>query len=539
MKRPAKFLAILSAVSMSVSLLVPTLTASADAASALPFDLEAPTNVAMKYLDGDDSPNTIQIVYSQNNSMSEFFSDKDNNYDQWLAELNAEGYDDMWVTAQIDWSIDSAEDWHYNEYWDTEGYDEDYHMRLGEWAFISCAYSCEQSMSEYIFRFGYDIDDPDDRYWTGSHEGSDDYDGWKDVLEGKYDEVKIDGVNCAKIDLDKHTIYARVRWLVTYDLPDEGGRHTLGSEWSEAAAIGKDAEGSELSTEAAKAAPVIKDLRVTDEEFNDYPIVAFTLDVPEELTAMLAQLELEGGKDPDEIIKRAGVEEFLKYKDAAVELTEYKLLRLKGEHDLSDPFGRATYAKEAAKIIAELPSEMERAIYENYVAKLTGINSSVVKAEIASISAGSTPAESKVLSSGVEATPANVQAARYVLNRTIMGLEKWENYADLMPTEDLRRAADYMNECLLAGKAPDVGTLYHVTSEEEAGAIIDFETARYQGSEEAAFKDCLNLLWKEFTKSRLAELNEKYKMCTTDEERNDVMRLIAETEATYRRYYGK
>lgn len=247
-------------------------------------------------------------------------------------------------------------------------------------------------------------------------------------------------------------------------------------------------------------------------------------------------ISLPNGEDPDEIIKRAGVEEFLKYKDAAVELTEYKLLRLKSDFDLSDPFGRASYAKEAAKIIAELPSEMEREIYIGYVAKTTGINVSVVKSEIATLSAG-TVAE-QVLTSGVEATPANVQAARYVLHRTIMGLEKWDNYADLMPTDDLRKAADYMNECLLAGKVPDVGTLYHVTSEEEAGAIIDFDAERYKGSEEAAFRDCLNLLRKEYAKGRLAELYEKYKMCTTDEERNDVMRLIAETEATYRRYYG-
>ena len=247
-------------------------------------------------------------------------------------------------------------------------------------------------------------------------------------------------------------------------------------------------------------------------------------------------ISLPNGEDPDEIIKRAGVSEFLKYKDAAVELTEYKLLRLKGEFDLSDPFGRASYAKEAAKIISELPSAMEREIYEDYVAKLTGINRSVVTAEIAGISAGK--AAETVLTSGVEAVEANVQAARYVLHQTVMGLEKWDNYADLMPTEDLRKAADYMNECMLAGKVPDVGTLYHVTSEQEAGAIIDFDAERYQGSEEVAYKDCLNLLRKEFAKSRLAELNEKYKMCTTDEERNDVMRQIAETEATYRRFYG-
>ena len=249
-------------------------------------------------------------------------------------------------------------------------------------------------------------------------------------------------------------------------------------------------------------------------------------------------ISLPNGEDPDEIIKRAGVEEFLKYKNAAVELTEYKLLRLKEKHDFATPFGRASYAKESAEIIAELPSEMEREIYEDYVAKLSGINKAVVKAAIKAISAGGACTDI-VTTAGVAAIDANIQAARYLINRCVMGLEKWDNYADYMPTEDLRKAADYMNECRFAGKAPDVGTLYHVTSEDEANEIINFDAQRYEGSEKAAFNDCLTLLKKEYVKSKIAELNERYRLCTTDEERNEIMRKIAAMEADYRRNNGQ
>ena len=126
-----------------------------------------------------------------------------------------------------------------------------------------------------------------------------------------------------------------------------------------------------------------------------------------------------------------------------------------------------------------------------------------------------------------------------MINRCVMGLEKWDDYADYMPTEDLRKAADYMNECRFAGKAPDVGTLYHVTSENEANEIINFDDQRYKGSEEAAFKDCLTLLKKEYVKSKIAELNERYRLCTTDEERSEIMRKIAAMEADYRRNNGQ
>ena len=247
-------------------------------------------------------------------------------------------------------------------------------------------------------------------------------------------------------------------------------------------------------------------------------------------------ISLPNGEDPDELIKRAGVEEFIKYKDAAVELTEYKLVRLKEKYDFATPFGRASYAKEAAKIIAELPSEMEREIYEDYVAEASGINKNVVKAEIGAIAAGQTTGA--VSTTGVAAVEANIQAARYIVNRCVMGLEKWEDYADYMPTEALRKAADYMNECRFAGKVPDVGTLYHVTSEEEANEIINFDDERYKGSESAAFTDCLTLLRKEYVKSKIAELNERYRLCTTDEERSEIMRQIAAMEADYRRKNG-
>ena len=249
-------------------------------------------------------------------------------------------------------------------------------------------------------------------------------------------------------------------------------------------------------------------------------------------------ISLPNGEDPDEIIKRAGVQEFLKYKNAAVELTEYKLLRLKEKHDFNTPFGRASYAKEAATIIAELPSEMEREIYEDYVAKLSGINKAVIKSEIGSIAAGSEE-KNLILTAGVAAIDANIQAARFVLHRCVMGVEKWEDYADLMPTDALRKVADYLNECRFSGKVPDVGTLYHVTSEEEANEIIDFNAQRYMGSEEAAYKDCLTLLKKEYVKSKIAELNERYRLCTSDEERSEIMRKIAATEAEYRRNYGQ
>ena len=164
-------------------------TASADNEEnvKLPFEVTPPENVTLTYLDKRDSLNTCEIHYSQNNSMSEWSSRKTDAYDEVMAELEKEGYGDIWIDTQIDWSLDSQDDWKCNDYWLTGGYDKDYVQHLGDWAYISEAYSPETAMDEWIFRYMGNIDDPEDFRWYGRHQDGDDYDGWGDVLkEGQY-----------------------------------------------------------------------------------------------------------------------------------------------------------------------------------------------------------------------------------------------------------------------------------------------------------------------------------------------------------------
>ncbi len=268
-------------------------TASAEKENPIPFDLTRPENVSMIYLNGNDSENTIEIHYSQSSAMSEWSNRKETDYDNFMKELNDLGYDDVWINTQIDWSIDSQDDWHVNEYWTTDGYDEDYHIRLGDWAYISESYSPEISMSSWIFRYMGDPSDKEDTIWYGRHQDGDDYDGWKGVLkEGQYDILtNDDGSQYVKIDLDKHTIYTRVRWLVTLrTLGDDSKDIKATSDWSDIAAIGKDAESAEPLKDGDVAAPKVSDLKYTDEDFNGFPVIAFKLDIDDTLATQLAQV---------------------------------------------------------------------------------------------------------------------------------------------------------------------------------------------------------------------------------------------------------
>ena len=271
---------------------VVSLPVSAAPEQKLPFELTAPENVTMTYLEGNDSENTIEIHYSQNNSMSGWSKRKDDDNEAVMKELNKMGYDDMWIQTQIDWSIDSQDDWHADDYWLTEGYDKEFRQHLGDWAFISMSYSHDIAMSDWIFRWMGNIDDAEDRTWYGAHDEGNDYKGWKDVLkEDQYEVVKGDDESHAKIDLTKHTIYTRVRWLVVARPLDEENQQNISipSDWSEVAVIGKDAEKAEPLKAGDIAAPVISELEYTDKDSNGFPVISFRLDVDDKLSKQIAQ----------------------------------------------------------------------------------------------------------------------------------------------------------------------------------------------------------------------------------------------------------
>lgn len=287
-----------SALAMTSILTAPV---SADEDPKLPFELSAPEDVSIVWLEGNDSLNTCAVTYSQNDSMSQWASKNADpeTHDALVAEYEAMGYEDVWVNTQIDWSIDSENDWHYNPYWDTEGYDEEFHQHLGEWAYFEQAYSADTTNTEWIFRYMGNMKDPEDRRWYGYHEdGGDDYLGWKDVLkEDQYEMEEVDDEANAKIDLTKHTIYVRVRYIATVRKADEEKSSValkVASDWSKTACVGKEAKQEVFSKEMV-AAPKISNLRMTDEEFNGQPVVAVTLEVPAELKTALTTLENRGG----------------------------------------------------------------------------------------------------------------------------------------------------------------------------------------------------------------------------------------------------
>ncbi|MBE3592892.1 MAG: DNA primase [Thermoanaerobacter sp.] len=107
------------------------------------------------------------------------------------------------------------------------------------------------------------------------------------------------------------------------------------------------------------------------------------LDILDELNLNIKVLTIPYGKDPDEFIKKEGVEAFNQLIENADSLIEFKAKVYRKNLDLNNPQDRIIYVKKIAKDIAKLSDEVKREVYISSVAKVAQISENAVRTEVA------------------------------------------------------------------------------------------------------------------------------------------------------------
>ncbi len=95
-------------------------------------------------------------------------------------------------------------------------------------------------------------------------------------------------------------------------------------------------------------------------------------------------IRLEGGKDPDEIIKTYGKEKFAKLLDGAANDTEYKLSKLRDKYLVETDDGKMNFLREAAKLLAFTDS-IERDVYAMRLADELGVSKDAIIQQIKAV----------------------------------------------------------------------------------------------------------------------------------------------------------
>ncbi len=93
-------------------------------------------------------------------------------------------------------------------------------------------------------------------------------------------------------------------------------------------------------------------------------------------------LVLEGAKDPDEYIKKFGIESFEERLANAISNITFEIIELKKSHDLENPSEVLTFTKKAVELLKTIENNIERDVYIKEIVKITGLRAETLQSEV-------------------------------------------------------------------------------------------------------------------------------------------------------------
>lgn len=252
-----------------------------------------------------------------------------------------------------------------------------------------------------------------------------------------------------------------------------------------------------------------------------------------------------GAKDPDEFILKKGPESFRALLKEARESVEYQLLRLRQRYDIYDLSQKISFLTEAAKVLAEIDSEVAREAYIKRVSAETDISVESIKAEVNKLVYYKNKKEVKKelynesvperLSSNISELSAGQSTATYKTERTLLNLmfyhrKAWDLARDTVQAEWLtselhrqlfQKISEYMSATEESQASEFLTTLSDETLKKTASSIL---YKSFDGDSMQAMREATAKLEIEFLKKRAAKLAGEGKV----KEANEIYRKINE-----------
>ena len=106
------------------------------------------------------------------------------------------------------------------------------------------------------------------------------------------------------------------------------------------------------------------------------------IDILSKLDVKVKVLRMQGAKDPDEYIKSMGAGAFRNLIEKSESQIDYRLANIESKYNLSVPEQKVDFLREASRLVAGFPGEVERQVYSLRIAQLAGVSGDVVAKEV-------------------------------------------------------------------------------------------------------------------------------------------------------------
>ncbi len=217
-------------------------------------------------------------------------------------------------------------------------------------------------------------------------------------------------------------------------------------------------------------------------------------------------------------------------------LIDFRLLAVQRKHDLSDPYERREYVKEALAVVKDAESATVREELLGRIASLSGVSVSALARDLeqgggkAAASEPAAPRPSSEKPQKKNGANAEIQAARFVLAACLLS-KPYAAGCDLsarsFADEEHRTVAAYIIQGRKDGRVRPSELFDRMDADGELSEILNLDYGdNLDGpSAEKYFNDCLCLLDAASLSASIAAEREKYKTASEEERREIIQRI--------------
>ena len=223
------------------------------------------------------------------------------------------------------------------------------------------------------------------------------------------------------------------------------------------------------------------------------------------------------GKDPDEYIKKNGVERFKYLLEGAVSDMDYKLLTAAANIDTESEAGRVEYLGLAAQIIAECGDVITRDVYIGKICEKYGVSRTAITAKVEELRKATARRERRkeindILSPKItkddinperQSAPRAAKAEEGVIAVLLQHPDFFEKIKDELPPEKMitslnRRIYTIIYDILSGGDNLDVSVFGQRLLPAELGFVVALQNGeRAETNALAVLKDCIKVILEE------------------------------------------
>ena len=223
------------------------------------------------------------------------------------------------------------------------------------------------------------------------------------------------------------------------------------------------------------------------------------------------------GKDPDEYIKKNGVERFKYLLEGAVSDMDYKLLTAATDIDTASEAGRVEYLSSAAQIIAECGDVITRDVYIGKICEKYGVSRTAITAKVEELRKATARRERRkeindILSPKItkddinperRSAPRAAKAEEGVIAVLLQHPDYFEKIKDELPPDKMitslnRRIYTIIYDILSRGDNLDVSVFGQRLLPAELGFVVALQNGeRAQTNAFAVLKDCIKVILEE------------------------------------------